>query len=80
MLRVSDGQWNTQKVLRSIITTGDSSFLIGRTITGQTSGATAVVESIKKFLIGSKEVSELVINEDTLSGTFIIGEQITRTG
>ena len=73
MLRVSDGQWNTQKVLRSIITTGDSSFLIGRTITGQTSSATAVVETVKKFLIGSKEVSELVINEDTLSGTFIIG-------
>ena len=79
MLRVSDGQWNTQKVLRSIITTGDSSFLIGRTITGQTSSATAVVETVKKFLIGSKEVSELVINEDTLSGTFIIGEQITGT-
>ena len=79
MLRVSDGQWNTQKVLRSIITTGDSSSLIGRTITGQTSSATAVVETVKKFLIGSKEVSELVINEDTLSGTFIIGEQITGT-
>ena len=80
MLRVSDGQWNTQKVLRSIATTGDNtSNLIGRTITGGTSGATAVVETIKKFIIGSKEISELVINEDTISGTFVIGEQITGT-
>ena len=79
MLRVSDGQWNTQKVLRSIATTGDTSSLIGRTITGGTSGATAVVETIKKFIIGSKEISELVINENTISGTFVIGEQITGT-
>ena len=79
MLRVSDGQWDTQKVLRSIATTGDTSDLIGRTITGQSSSATAVVETVKKFIIGSKEISELVINEDTLSGTFTIGEEIRGT-
>tara|TARA_Y100001937_G_scaffold115839_1_gene167113 strand:+ start:21 stop:1997 length:1977 start_codon:yes stop_codon:yes gene_type:complete len=79
MLRVSDGQWNTQKVLRAIATIGNTSELIGRTITGQTSSATAVVESVKKFIIGSKEVSEFIVNEDTISGTFIIGEVLQGT-
>ncbi len=49
MLRVSDGQFDTKKILRAIGTTGDTSDLIGRTITGQTSGATAVVENVFKF-------------------------------
>ena len=79
MLRVSDGQWDTQKVLRAIATVGNTTNLVGRTITGATSSATAVVESVRKFILGSKEISEFVINSDTLSGTFIIGEQITGT-
>jgi len=32
MLRVSDGQWDTQKVLRAIITVGDSTNLVGRNV------------------------------------------------
>ena len=79
MLRVSDGQWDTQKVLRAIATIGDTTDLVGRTVTGQTSGATAVVESIKKFVLGTKEVSEFIVNLKTISGTFVIGEQITGT-
>ena len=79
MLRVSDGQWDTQKVLRAIATIGDTTDLVGRTVTGQTSGATAVVESVKKFVLGTKEVSEFIVNLKTISGTFVIGEQITGT-
>jgi len=79
MLRVSDGQWDTQKVLRAIITVGDSTNLVGRTIKGQTTGATAIIESIKKFIIGNKEVSEFVLNINSMTGTFIIGEVITGT-
>ena len=79
MLRVSDGQWDTQKVLRAIITVGDSTNLVGRTITGSTTGATAIIESIKKFIIGNKEVSEFVLNINSMNGTFIIGEVITGT-
>ena len=79
MLRVSDGQWDTQKVLRAIATIGDTTDLVGRTVTGQTSGATAVVESIKKFVLGTKEISEFIVNLKTISGTFVIGEQITGT-
>ena len=47
MLRVSDGKWTTNKILRAIATTGDTADLIGRTITGQTS---AQLLSLKQFL------------------------------
>jgi hypothetical protein len=79
MLRVSDGNWDTQKVLRAVASVGDTTDLVGRTITGKNSGATAIVESIKKFIIGSKEISEFIVNTKTLNGTFIIGEEITGT-
>ena len=82
MLRVSDGKWTTNKVLRTIQTinlTGDTSLLIGRTITGQTSGATALVEAVSKFQIGANEVTEFTLNEATIVGTFITGEELRGT-
>ena len=79
MLRVSDGQWDTQKVLRAVATTGDTTNLVGREITGMTTNATAIIESIKKFVIANKEVSEFVLNTNSMTGTFQIGEEITGT-
>ena len=79
MLRVSDGQWDTQKVLRAIASTGNTTDLVGRTITGKTSAATAVIESIKKFIIANREVSEFILNINSMTGTFQIGEEITGT-
>ena len=79
MLRVSDGQWDTQKVLRAIGTVGDPSNLVGRRITGKTSAATAIVETTKKFLIGSTQVTEFIVNTDSLEGNFQIGEEISGT-
>jgi len=79
ILRVSDGKWDTQKILRVIATTGDTADLVGRTITGQTSGATAIIENVYKFQIGENEVSEFLLNEDTLMGTFQISEVIRGT-
>ena len=76
MLRVSDGQFDTKKILRAISTVGDTADLIGRTITGQTSSATAVVENIFKFQIGSQEVTEFILNNDTITGTFVTSEEI----
>ena len=62
MLRVSDGKWTTNKILRAIAFSGsDTSLLIGRTITGQSSGATAVVEAVSKFQIGANEITEFTI-------------------
>ena len=79
MLRVSDGKWDTQKILRIIGNVGETSNLIGRTIEGETSGATAIVEDVFKFQIGANEVTECILNEDTRSGTFTVGETVRGT-
>ena len=79
MLRVSDGNWNTSKILRAIATVGDTTDLIGRTITGQTSEATAIIENVFKFQIGDAEVSEFILNDDTITGTFTVSEEIRGT-
>ena len=65
MLRVSDGKWTTNKILRAIAFSGsDTSLLIGRTITGQSSGATkAIVEAVSKFQIGANEITEFTLGE-----------------
>jgi hypothetical protein len=69
MLRASDGQWDTQLIMRAIqssaqLLTGNTANLIGRTITGETSGATAIIENVFKFQIGINEVTEFILNED----------------
>jgi hypothetical protein len=79
MLRVSDGKFTTNKVLRVINPIGITSDLIGRTITGQSSNATAIVESVTVFLIGSSSVSELILNSDSILGIFTVGEEIRGT-
>ena len=79
MLRVSDGTFDTNKVLRAIATVGDTSELIGRTITGQTSGATAIPENVFKFQIGANTVTEFILNNDTISGAFVTGEEVRGT-
>ena len=79
MLRASDGAFSTEKIMRAIETSGDTSDLIGRTITGQSSEATAIVENVFKFNVGGTLVSEFILNSDTLSGTFTIDEEIRGT-
>jgi len=79
MLRVSDGKFDTKKILRAIGTVGETTDLIGRTITGLTSGATAIVENVNKFQIGINEVSEFILNNDTITGTFVTSEEIRGT-
>ena len=53
--------------------------MIGRTITGQTSGATAIVENTTTFQIGVSTVTQLILNDDSINGTFIVGEEIQGT-
>jgi len=79
VLRVSDGKWDTKKILRVIATTGNTANLIGRTIEGETSEATAIVENVFKFQIGANEVTELILNDDTILGTFQTSEVIRGT-
>ena len=79
ILRASDGKWSTSKVIRVIAIVGDTANLIGRTITGQTSGATAIIENVSKFQIGTDEISEITLNQNSITGNFITGEQILGT-
>ena len=52
MLRISDGKFDSKKILRAVASVGTATDLIGRTITGVTSGATAIVETVNTFNIG----------------------------
>jgi hypothetical protein len=79
ILRASDGNWDTSNVLRVISNIGDTSDLVGRKITGQTSKATAIVENVYKFQIGTNEVTEFILNKDTILGTFIVSEEVIGT-
>jgi len=79
MLKASDGQFDSLKVLRVIATVGDATLLIGRTITGQTSKATAIVENTSTFQIGASTVTQLILNADSILGTFTVGEEIQGT-
>ena len=80
MLRVSDGKWTTNKIIRAIAFFGsDTSKLIGRTITGQSSGATAFVEAVSKFQIGANEITEFTLAGYTITGTFQTGEEVRGT-
>jgi len=79
MLKVSDGNYDTKTVMRIIASQGDTLKLIGRTITGKTSKATAIVENVSKFYIGSSEVSEITVNKDSIVGTFVVEEDIQGT-
>ena len=79
ILRVSDGQWGTKKIIRGIDVIGDTSKLIGRTITGETSNATAIVENVFRYNFGANNVTEFVVDSDTIEGTFQIGEVVQGT-
>ncbi len=76
LLKPSDGKFTTNKILRTVNPIGEPTDLIGRSIQGATSLATATVENVFKFQIGADSVSEFILNGDTIVGTFQIGEII----
>ena len=80
MLRVSDGSWSTDKVVR-IIETGTSDFTkaIGQTVTGSTSGATALIATVIKFREGADLIAEINLDANSVVGTFTAGELVTTT-
>jgi hypothetical protein len=88
MLRVSAGKWSTQNFIRCKQTTAqsvnDPIFLVGQTITqpnnpadATINAATAVVENITKFGEGSVVIIEVEVNEETTTGTFVTGTEIS---
>ena len=79
LLKASDGQFDSLKVLRVIASVGDPTLLVGRQITGQSSNATAIIENTSTFQIGSDTVTQLILNADSINGTFTVGEEVQGT-
>ena len=88
MLRVSDGSWNVQTFIRCTQTALQSVynpiFLTGQTITQANdpssttiNKATAIVENVLKFQEGSTEIIEIILNTETITGTFVNGAEVT---
>ena len=77
MLRVSDGRYTKDKILRCVDTRESSAIfdLSDKTIPGGTSDATGVVELILKEIIGTFEVSTIYLSK--VVGTFQRSETIT---
>ena len=77
MLRVSGGDWDKPTILRaSPIGTPVHGELAGQTITGQTSGATARVESCTTFSDPSDASTVVEITVGNVTGTFTKDEEI----
>ena len=73
----------TQTALQSV---NDTIFLTGQTITQandpadtNVNEATAIVENVLKFQEGSTTIIEIVLNDETISGTFVNGATVTGT-
>ena len=88
MLRVSDGSWNVQTFIRctqtALQSVNDPIFLTGQTITQvndpsstTVNKATAIVENVLKFTEGSTQIIEIILNLDTITGTFVNGAEVT---
>jgi hypothetical protein len=77
VLRVSDGRYTKDKIVRCVDTSGSSAIfnMNGKTITGGTSGATGIIELILKEQIGTFEVSTIYLSKTV--GLFQANETIT---
>tara|TARA_Y100000310_G_scaffold310839_1_gene356511 strand:+ start:14315 stop:17806 length:3492 start_codon:yes stop_codon:yes gene_type:complete len=77
MLRVSDGDWVFKSFIRvspAAGVIGDE--IVGQKITGQTSEATAIVMNHTGFTQAGATVIELLLEYESIIGTFEIGETI----
>ena len=79
MLRVSDGIWSVRDIMRVLPVSGSATELIGQTITGQTSFATAIVTAAVSFREATNDVVELELDKATINGTFLENEIIFGT-
>ena len=79
MIRTSDGVWTTRKLMRIQQVAGSVDELIGQTVVGQTSGATAIPVSTIGIREAFTDIVEIEIDEDTQTGTFQNGETVKGT-
>lgn len=86
MLRVSDGKWDQRKLMRVTAITGDPNDLIGQTIEqvlrypdGSETRAAGRIESMIQFAVGTKQVYQMVISDDSLEGVPFVAQDTEAT-
>jgi len=83
LLKISAGDWSTDTVIRVVATANSPNNLVGQTVTQtintalDATTATATVESILQLQEGETTVYQLVLNVDSIIGTFIKGAEVT---
>lgn len=78
LLRPSDGIWSTEKIIRIIESQGsDFAESIGQYVTGQTSGAKALIVSVIRFREGATLIAELSLDANSVEGEFTKDETVT---
>ena len=78
MLKPSAAEWTSPTVMRTVAVTGsDGLDVTGQTITGQISGATAVIVDATIFAQGSIAVTEFKLDTKQIKGTFVVDEIVT---
>ena len=83
ILKVSGGDWSSDTVLRILATENDPNNLVGQTISQTVNvglehgAASAAVEAILQLQEGESTVYQLILNVNSISGTFIAGAEIS---
>ena len=83
LLKISAGDWTSDTIIRVVATAGNPTNLTGQIITQDADNglgadeATAVVESILSTQEGETTVYQLLLNLDTIDGTFVSGATIS---
>tara|TARA_Y100000310_G_scaffold172690_1_gene172812 strand:+ start:3259 stop:6687 length:3429 start_codon:yes stop_codon:yes gene_type:complete len=83
LLKTSGGDWTSDTIIRIIATEGDPNNLVGQVITQtedvglNAEASTAIVESVLTTQEGETTVYQLLLNLETIDGTFVQGATVS---
>lgn len=86
MLRISDGNFNSETVLNLINVTGPVTSIVGESVNqannptdADINAASGLIENFVSFSVGANTVYQLTLTENSVNGTFIANQQVTIT-
>ena len=83
LLKISAGEWSSDTIIRVVATANNPTNLAGQTInqsvepTIGAAAASAIVESVVELQEGELTIYQLLLNVDTIDGSFVSGGTIT---
>ena len=83
LLKISAGEWSSDTIIRVVATANNPTNLAGQTITQSVeptigaAAASATVESVVELQEGELTIYQLLLNVDTIDGSFVSGGTIT---